>query len=102
MKYLDLEKLEALAERELPIKSGNGETPATAYALEGIDQFLSPSLERMIVELTMKNAGMEKWMMKRQICKTIDDKKMDVMEFLGTKNEESKVYNFYFDLSYTE
>lgn len=99
MQYLDLTELEKMSSKELPITKGNGKSPENAYVLDGVDQFLAPSLERMIVDLMMKEGEMKNWMMKRQVHKTIDGREIDVMEFMATKNDETKIYNFYFDLT---
>ena len=99
MQHLEKEELNKVSARNLPIKSGDGRSPKTAYILQEINQFEAPSLEHLIVDLTLKASGYLFWELNNQTFTIEDDREIDCLKVTALKNGEEKEFSFYFDLT---
>jgi len=99
MQYLKQEELDNVSARNLPIQKGDGRTPETAYLLQGINQFEAPTLEHLIIDLTLKASGYLFWTLKTQTFTIENDREIDHLIVNAMKNGEAKKFSFYFDLT---
>jgi len=99
MEYLKQEELDKLSARSLPITGGDGRKPETAYKLDEIKQMEAPSVENLIIDLTLKASGYLFWHLKNQSFTIEDDKEVDYLTVNAIKNGEVKEFSFYFDLT---
>lgn len=102
MQYLEKEKLSKVSARNLPVKSGNGRSLKTAYVLQKISQFEAPSLEHLIIDLTLKASGYLFWELSSQTFTIEEDREIDCLKVRAMKNGEEKEFGFYFDLTELE
>lgn len=86
MQYVEKKELSKVSARNLPIKSGDGRSPETAYVLQGINQFEAPSLEYLIVDLTLKAAGYLFWELSKQTFTIENDREIDILIVQAFKN----------------
>ena len=102
MQYLGKKELSKVSARNLPIKGGDGRSSETAYLLQEISQYEAPSLEHLIIDLTLKASGYLFWELNKQTFTIEDDREIDQLKVSGMKNGESKEFTFYFDLTELE
>ena len=102
MQHLKKEELSKVSARNLPIESGDGRSPETAYVLQEINQFEAPSLEHLIIDLTLKASGYLFWELNNQLFTIEEDREIDHLTVNAMKNGESKEFSFYFDLTELE
>jgi|GEM_PF-3485795 len=102
MQYLEKEEISKVSARNLPIKSGDGRSPETAYILQEIKQFEAPSLEHLIIDLILKASGYLFWHLNNQTFTIKADREIDYLKVNAMKNGESKEVCFYFDLTELE
>lgn len=102
MQYLEKEELSKVSARNLPIERGDGRTPETAYVLQEINQFETPRLEHLVIDLTLKASGYLFWELNNQTFTIEDDREIDCLEVNAMRNRESKELLFYFDLTELE
>ena len=57
MQDLEKDELNKVSARNLPIKSGDIRRPVRTYILQEINQFEAPSVEHLIIDLTLKASG---------------------------------------------
>ena len=99
MQHLKKEELSKVSARNLPIKRGDGRSPETAYVLQEINQFEAPSLEHLIIDLTLKASGYMFWELNNQAFTIEEDREIDHLKVHAMKHGEAKEVSFYFDLS---
>jgi len=99
MQYLRQEELDKVSARNLPIERGDGRSPETAYVLQEINQFEAPSLEHLIIDLTLKASGYLFWELHTQSFTIEDNREIDHLKVKATKNGETKEFSFYFDIT---
>lgn len=99
MKYLKQEDLDKLSARSLPITGGDGRTQETAYQLVKIKQFEAPSVENLIIDLTLKASGYLFWLLKNQTFTIEEEQEIDCLRVNAMKNGEIREFSFYFDLT---
>lgn len=102
MLHLKKEELNRVSAQSLPIESGNGRSPETAYVLEDINQFEAPSLEYLIIDLTLKASGYLFWELNNQTFTIEEDREIDCLTVCAVKNKAEKEFRFYFDLTELE
>lgn len=74
-------------------------SPETAYVLQEINQLEAPSLEHLIIDLTLKASGYLFWELNTQTFAIEDDREIDHLKVNAMKNGEAKEFCFYFDLT---
>jgi hypothetical protein len=99
MQYLKTKELDNVSARNLPIESGDGRTPETAYLLQEINQFEAPSLEHLIIDLILKASGYLFWELANQTFTIEEDRQIDHLKVHALKHGETKECSFYFDLT---
>jgi len=99
MQYLGTKELDKMSARNLPIKTGDGMGPDTAYILRDVTQFEAPSLEHLIIDLTLKASGYLFWVLDLQTFTIENDREIDYLKVSAMKNDKAEVFGFYFDLT---
>lgn len=99
MEYLKQKELDKLSARALPIIGGDGRTLETAYQLDEIKQFEAPSVEHLIIDLTLKASGYLFWHLKNQTFSIEDSQEIDCLTVNAKKNVETREFSFYFDFT---
>lgn len=102
MQYLKQDELDRLSSHNLPIVGGDGQSLESAYILNEVNKLKAPSLEHLIIDLTLKASGFLFWKLVKQSLTIGDDRKIDFIKVNAMKNGEAKEFDFYFDLTRLE